>query len=512
MEQMQGLDAAFAALETSNAPVHVGSIFIYDPSTSPNGFVRFKDIISFIENRLQLSKSLRRKMVKVPFNIDYPYWVEDADFDLEYHLRHVALPKPGDWRQLCIQAARIFARPLDLSRPPWEITVIEGLDNIEGVPKGSYALLAKVHHVAIDGISGVDLMHATHTLRPDEEPLTTPDKWRPDPQPSQVGLLARGYMKALTLPIRQGKALWQSTPGAYRAVKGLVKKDYDLKAIIQTPKTRFNGCISPHRVFGAQLFKLKEVLAMRALCEGAKMNDVMLSVCGGAMRRYLEAKNELPAASMTAMAPISVRTDAERNTMGNQIAAMFVPVGSHINDVNQRLKYVVEETVKAKKLTNNMGARQISDIAKLAPAPAMQMGANVFHRFNLADKTKPLVSTVVTNVPGPPVALYSAGARAVAVYGMLCLIDGVRLGHIVHTFMDDVTLSFTACREAMPDPEFYDECIKESYAEHKLALEQLQSSATISSSSKSKANPQKAKTTKKTPIKTSKSSTSKRIN
>ena len=113
MESMQGLDAAFAALETTNAPVHVGSIFIYDPSTSPKGFVRFKDIISFVENRLQLSKTLRQKMVKVPFGIDYPYWVQDKDFDIEYHIRHISLPKPGDWRQLCILAARVYSRPLD---------------------------------------------------------------------------------------------------------------------------------------------------------------------------------------------------------------------------------------------------------------------------------------------------------------------------------------------------------------------------------------------------------------
>ncbi len=230
------------------------------------------------------------------------------------------------------------------------------------------------------------------------------------------------------------------------------------------------------------------------------------------MRRYLEAKNELPAATMTAMAPISVRTDEERNTMGNQIAAMFVPVGSHISDVNERLNYVVEETTKAKKLTNNMGARQISDIAKLAPAAAMQMGANAFHRFNLADKTKPLVSTVVTNVPGPPIPLYSAGARAVAVYGMLCLIDGVRLGHIVHTFLDDVTLSFTACREAMPDPEFYDKCIKESYAEHKLALEQFQSKNPDLNGSKPNAKTKRSKSGPKAPAKSSKPSKSKRTN
>lgn len=470
MEQMQGLDAAFAALEKPASPMHVGSIFIYDPSTAPGGFVRYKNILSFFDNRLRLSKSLRRKMVPVPFNIDYPYWVNDSEFDLEFHIRHVALPKPGDWRQLCILAARIFARPIDLSRPPWEITVIEGLDSIPGMPEGSFALLSKVHHMAIDGISGVDLMEATHTLTPDEEPLSTPDSWVPEADPSQIELLVKGLYQNLKLPSRQISALGDISSGLYKAAKGLINEEFDLSAIKNTPTTRFNGTIGQHRVFGAESFKMKDILAMRKMTKDAKMNDVMLSICGGAMRHYLREKNELPEQSMTAMAPISVRTKEERNTMGNQIAAMYVPIGSHIEDPVERMQYVVKETVKAKGLTDALGARQIADIAKLIPAPVMNLAAALFTRFKIADKAKPLVNTVITNIPGPPIPLYSSGARAVAIYGMLCLMDSLRLGHIIHTFVDEVTLSFTACRDAMPDPDLYANCIKRSFDEHRNAL------------------------------------------
>ncbi len=170
MRQLQGMDSSFVALEQRNAPMHIGSILIYDPATAPGGFVRFKDILAFFETRMPLSRTMRQRLVKVPFDLDYPYWIEDPDFDLEYHVRHLALPKPGDWRQLCIQAARIFARPLDLTRPPWEFAVIEGLDNVEGVPKGSFAMVTKVHHAAIDGMSGIDLMEALHTLDPAAPP------------------------------------------------------------------------------------------------------------------------------------------------------------------------------------------------------------------------------------------------------------------------------------------------------------------------------------------------------
>jgi WS/DGAT/MGAT family acyltransferase len=475
MQQVQGLDAAFVAMESNKAPVHIGSLFIYDPSTAEGGFVRFKDIIAFFRDRLQLSKTLRQKLVKVPFGIDYPYWVQDADFDLEYHVRHVALPKPGDWRQLCILAARIFARPLDMSRPPWEFTVIEGLDNIEGVPKGAYAIVTKVHHVAIDGMSGVEMINATHTLKPDYAPLDTIDPWRPEPNPSQAGLFARGVLSSYTLPFRQARALVQSAPGMARAAKGLINRDYDLNAVLNTPKTRFGGSISPHRVFGAQTFKLKDIQAMRAMAPGAKMNDVMLSITGGAMRHYLAHHSELPDSSVTAMAPISVRQDSEKQAMGNQVAAMYVPLGSHIEAIETRLNYVTEETTKAKAMTEAMGARQIADMAKLSPNLAMTMGAHLYRRFKLADRMKPFVNTVVTNVPGPPIPLYSTGAKCVALYGLLCLVDGCRLGHVVHTYLDDVTLSFIACREAMPDPEVYDDCLARSYADHLKALKTFKS-------------------------------------
>jgi WS/DGAT/MGAT family acyltransferase len=494
MKQMQGLDSVFVAMERPIAPVHIGSILIYDPSTAPNGFVRFKDILSFIESRLQLSDTMRQKMVKVPFGIDYPYWVQDSNFDIEYHIRHIALPKPGDWRQLCIQAARVFARPLDLSRPPWEITVVEGLDNIEGVPKGSYAMLTKVHHAAIDGVSGVDMMHALHTMTAEDDMTLPPDNWRPEADPSQVELFARGYARSLLNPIRQADAMRRSLPGMARVVKGLVKKDFDFNALMKAPKTRFNGTVSPHRMFDARTFSLKEVKSIRALVPGSTLNDVMLSIVGGAMRRYLDHYNELPDTSVTTMAPISVRDESEKNSMGNQVAAMYVPLGSHIPAVAERLKYVTEETQKAKAFTGALGARQMTDMAKLTPAPVMNLGAQVFTRLKLADRMKAFVNTVVTNVPGPPVPIYSAGAKLIAMHGKLCLVDGVKLGHVVHSYVDEVTLAFTACRSAIPDPDFYSDCIQSSFDAH---IEALKIQTEAQEKAPRKPSPSKQKTTAK---------------
>jgi len=472
MKQMQGLDTVFVAMERAIAPLHIGSVLIYDPSTAPNGFVRFKDILSFIEGRLHLADTMRQKMVKVPFGIDYPYWVQDADFDLEYHVRHLALPKPGDWRQMCILAARIFARPLYLSRPPWEVTVVEGLDNIKGMPKGSYAMFTKVHHSAIDGVSGVDMMNALHSLTSSTEPPATQDRWRPEANPSQIGMFARGYVRSMLNPIRQIGAMRHTMPGMARAANGLIKREFDFKAMMQAPRTRFNGTVSPHRMFDAKTFKLKDVKRVRALAEGSKLNDVMLSVVGGAMRQYLERYNELPESSVTAMAPISVRDESEKNSMGNQVSAMLVPLGSHIKRARERMRYVTEESQKAKAFTSALGARQMSEMAKLAPAPIMSLSAKIYSQFKLANHMKPVLNTVVTNVPGPPVPIYSAGAKLVGLYGTLCLVDGVKLGHVVHSYVDEVTVAFTACRTAIPDPDYYAQCLQDSFDDHMAALEE----------------------------------------
>lgn len=466
MQQLQGMDASFVALETRNSPMHIGSILIYNPETAPGGFVRFKDILGFIESRLQLSTTMRQRLVRVPFDLDYPYWIEDPDFDLEYHVRHVALPEPGDWRQLCIQAARIFARPLDLERPPWEITVVEGLKNVEGIPSGCYAYITKVHHAAIDGMSGIDLMEATHTLRPDQPPPDKPDTWKPEKLPNPVELLGRSYMNAITNPLKQLEVAAKAAPGLAKALKGLAAKEFDVSTEMIAPKTRFNRKISPHRVVEGVSVPLADIKAIRAAAEGAKVNDVFLAIIGGAMRRYLDDKGELPKKTLTAMAPISVRAKDEKNSMGNQVAAMIAPLGTHIADPVERLGWVHDRTKNSKAMTDALGARNMTEMSKASPALFMALGAQLYSRLSLANRgVGPIFSTVVTNVPGPPVPIYSAGAKMESMLGLLCLNDGLGLGHVVQSYTDEATIAFTADREMMPDPEFYRECIEKSFEE-----------------------------------------------
>jgi WS/DGAT/MGAT family acyltransferase len=463
------MDASFVAMETRTSPMHIGSILIYNPETAPGGFVRFKDILRFYQSRLQLSKTVRQKLVRVPFDLDYPYWIEDKDFDLEYHVRHVALPKPGDWRQLCIQAARIFARPLDLTRPPWEFTIVEGLDNVPGVARGSFAIVTKVHHAAIDGVSGIDLLEALHTLAPDAPPPSEPDTWKGEDPPNFAEMMTKSWLHGITNPVRQLEVAAKAMPGLARTIKGLAKKDFSLKGEMMAPRSRFNAVISAGRVVEGRSVPLADIKAIRTAAPGAKVNDVFLAIVGGAMRQYLLAKNDLPDKTLTAMAPISVRSANEKNDMGNQVAAMIAPLGTQIKDPLERLAYVFSQTTNSKAMSDALGARNMTEISKVSPALFMALGAQLYTRLGLANRVGPPFSTVVTNVPGPPVPIYSAGARLESMMGLLCLTDGLGLGHVVQSYVKEATIAFTACRKLMPDPEFYAQCIEDSFAELKEA-------------------------------------------
>jgi WS/DGAT/MGAT family acyltransferase len=468
MEQLSGLDSAFLYLETPRTPMHIGAIAIYDPSTAPNSFVRFKDILTFIESRLHLAKSFRRKLANVPLSLDYPYWIDDQDFDLEYHVRHIALPQPGDWRQLCIQAARLHSRPVDLSKPLWEFTVIEGLNNVPGVPKGSYAIVSKIHHAAIDGVSGVDIANAVHSLDP-AGVIAGPDRpWIPERTPTSVELLARAQINTLNTPLRLARTIGKSLPGIARTIGGLARGKLHT-TFGRVPRTRFNGSVTMNRVVDGRDFSLAEIKEIRTRLPGATVNDVVVAVVGGAMRKYLKSINELPRESLVCMAPISVRAPGEKNTLGNQVSAMTIPIGTHIADPFGRLQFVHEEAENSKALTNAAGARQMAEYSSFMPSTLTGLAARLYVRLGLANRIAPMFNTVITNIPGPPVPLYMNGARLVTQYGLGPVFEGMGIIHPVFSYCGRITISFTSDRSIIPDPEVYADFLQESFDEMKAA-------------------------------------------
>jgi WS/DGAT/MGAT family acyltransferase len=231
------------------------------------------------------------------------------------------------------------------------------------------------------------------------------------------------------------------------------------------PRTRFNAVISPNRVVEGRSVPLADIKAIREAVPGAKVNDVFLTIVGGAMRKYLLKHNDLPDKTLTAMAPISVRAGEEKGDMGNQVAAMIAPLGTQIADPIERLAYVHSQTMNSKAMTDAIGARNMTEISKVSPALFMALGAQLYTRLGLANRVGPPFTTVVTNVPGPPVPIYSAGARLESMMGLLCLTDGLGLGHVVQSYCKEATIAFTACRTLLPDPEFYAQCIEDSFNE-----------------------------------------------
>ncbi len=461
MQQLSGLDASFLYLETPNSPMHISGLYIYTQETAPGKQVRFKQILESITARVQRMPTLSRRLKTVPLGLDHPYWVDDGHFDPEFHIRHVALPEPGDWRQLCILLSRIHARPLDRARPLWEIYVIEGLDRVEGYPKGSFALFSKMHHAAVDGTSGMEITAAIHDLDPKVK-LESHDNWRDaEPEPSALSLLRRAQMNSLRQPLRFISVARNTVPGFAQAFMQLRRGE--LKRVGTVPRTRFNDNVSPYRVFNAVSLPLVDIKAIKNAVDGATVNDVAITIVGGALRRYLDAHKELPAESLVAMAPVNVRDKKEKGTGGNIVSTMSVKVRSDVEGSRDRLVAVHEGTHSAKELANAIGAKSMTDYSQFIPSTLTAQAARLASRWHLMNRISPIYNCVITNVPGPQVPIYCTGAKMLSNFGTGPAVDGLGLFHVISSYCGEFTISATSCREMMPDPEFYRDCLQDSF-------------------------------------------------
>ncbi len=463
LKQLTGLDASFLYLETQNSPMHIGGLAIYDPSTAEGGAVGFKQIMDNVLRRADKVESFNNVLVEVPMRLDHPYWRSDGEFDPEFHIRHIALPKPGDWRQLCIQASRLHARPLDRARPLWEMYIVEGLDKIEGYPPGCFAVVSKMHHAAIDGASGIEIAAAIHDLDPDYDSRLDPKNVKEEKEPSYMKLLLRSQLNNIKTPARVFEVAKNTVPGLAKAVAGLARGR--LKRVTDIPRTRFNTNVSPHRVFDAVEFDFSDVKQIKDSVPGVTVNDVALAICGGALRRYLEDKHELPNRSLVAMAPINIRTKDQLGTAGNQVAQMTVRVGSDIEDPIERLKSVNDGTASAKELTYAVGAKTMTDYSQFIPSTLTASAVRLYSKLGLANRIKPAYNCVITNVPGPQVPLYFTGAKMLSNFALGPPIDGMGLFHGLGSYCGRFTISVSACREMMPDPAFYAQCLQASFDE-----------------------------------------------
>ncbi len=468
MKQLGIVDSTFANLEHPVVPQHVGGLGIYNPSTAPDGFVRFKQVLANFEERLKRVPLFRTRLVHVPFGLDRSYFVVDRNFDVEFHIRHIALPRPGDWRQLCIQVARLHARPLDMSRPLWECYVIEGLDNVEGVEPGSFAVYTKLHHCLVDGAGGQSFMMALHDLSPNPDPIPTEGvESIADSQPGDISLLAR--------------ALMNRTRGVVGDVRDAVEVGTNvLRTIwrIQTgelppytsggPKSRFDEPIGQHRVFDALTFDLADIKAIKD-ASGTTINDVVVAIVAGAIREYLLTKGELPDEPLALSMPVDMRTRKGETEDANQIGTITATVHTDIADPLRRL-HAIHDSIEASKQFIDTPLADFTKITGYISPIIAKRAASLYIDYGLTRYLPAGNCGIVTNMRGAPVQLYCAGARLDQYHCIGLLTPGCGICHAAFSMNDLLSLAFLADRDAMPDPEFYRECLEDSFVALKSAV------------------------------------------
>ncbi len=484
MQQLTGLDTSFLNIETPTTYGHVSGLAIFDPS-SASVPATLDDVKKVIMERIHMLPPYRRRLVEVPFGLDHPYWIEDPDFDLDFHVRHIGLPPPGDQRQLAEQVARIVARPLDRRRPLWELYVIEGLEN------GLVAQLTKIHHCAIDGVSGAEILTTLLDVSPEGRRVDPPRRaWRPEPEPTQVEMWARGVFAVAGTPrkgfrlvresIRHLPALSRSLgfgelPGESLINSAVGRRNAPMlsEASTPAPHTIFNAKISPHRRFAYGSLSLEEVKDIKKR-RGVTVNDVVLGICGGALRRYLLDHKELPADPLVAMVPVSVRTEQQKGSFGNQVSSMSASLHTHVEDPLQRLDRIHESMAIAKEQHKALPATLLQDFAQFAPPAVAARAARVVARAAVANWMDLPFNVVISNVPGPQFPVYGFGAKLVANYPVSAINDGVGLNITVQSYNGNLDFGLIACRDLMPDLWTLMDYLGESLAELKEAVKEAE--------------------------------------
>ncbi|HEX8054489.1 MAG TPA: wax ester/triacylglycerol synthase family O-acyltransferase [Thermoleophilaceae bacterium] len=464
MRQLTSLDAGFLAMESPRTYGHVGGFAVHDPTTAPGGTVTRADLCRLVGERIHLLPPFRWKLAPVPLGLDNPYWIEDADFDLDFHVRETAVPPPGGARQLGDQIARIFARPLDRTRPLWELYLVHGLEG------GKVGILTKIHHAAVDGMSGAEIMGILLDSSPDGREVAPPDRDCGERAPGQLEMLGRGLLGVPRQPLRALRALPSALPGlddvpTIRTIPGVGQlgraafqaqswargsRDGGVleRSAVRAPRTRFNGRISPHRRFAFGSLPLDKVKAIKNEL-GITVNDVVMALCATALREWLIERDELPRDPLVAMVPVSVRTPEEQGTYGNRVSTMIVPIPTNEPDPRARLMLMHDSMRAAKDRHSALPASLMQDATQFVPPALMSRAARVI--AELSEVGPPPLNLVISNVPGPQDPLYLAGSRLVANYPVSVIMDGVGLNITVLSYNGRLDFGIVADREQIED-------------------------------------------------------------
>ena len=469
MKQLSGLDASFLYMETPTTMGHVSGLAIYQRPTPD--FDPFDLVYRRFEGMIGRLEPMRRRLVTVPMQLDHPYWIDDPDFDLDYHVRHLGLAPPGAADQLAEQVSRIVGRHMDRTRPLWECYVIEGLAD------GRWAMLTKTHHSTIDGASGVILLNMLTDLDPDAENTLEPVPWSGEPVPSQVEMLqttmvhlASNPLKGLRLQLRlvrdvaSGAGLTSVSGLASNARdvvtavarRGSAPADHDQVSrvslpISPAPPTPWNRAISPHRRFAMRSTSLENIKALKT-ATGCTVNDIVMAICAGALREYLLHHDALPDKPLRAMVPVSIRTGEEEDPWTNRVSSIIAELPTNCADPLERVMRCHEAMNAAKRQMDLIPATAVTDISQFTSPVVATSAMRLVTRFGLANRgvTMP-ANVVISNVPGPRQPLYFAGARMDHYIPVSTIAEGMGLNITVHSYLDRLDFGLIADRELVPD-------------------------------------------------------------
>jgi WS/DGAT/MGAT family acyltransferase len=448
MERLSGLDASFLYLETPTLHMHVAMTLVFDPSTVPGGY-SFEKVKAGIAGRIPCAPVFRRRLIEVPFRLGHPIWVDDPDFDIDYHVRRGALPEPGGLRQLADFTGDIAGQQLDRSKPLWEIWIVEGLEH------GDIALIAKMHHSTVDGVSGAALLSVLFDLEPDPPPQSAPPEQPVDERiPSGLELMTEAAVARSLRPLEMTRDAIRT---AHRVLNvrrirlGTPNRSALSKAALplSAPRVSFNTALTRRRSVAFTAIGLDDVKRLKN-ATGTTVNDVVLAVCTGALRSFLIEGDELPERPLVAVVPVSVRPDIDSPKGSNQVSSMFVQLPANLHDPMERLSAIHDGTKGAKEEFNALGADMLLNWAEHATPNVFANAARLYSAMRLADRHRPIANLVISNVPGPDFPLYLGGAEMKSGFPLGPVMEGMALNITVMSYRGILNWGVIACPESIP--------------------------------------------------------------
>jgi diacylglycerol O-acyltransferase / wax synthase len=443
MQRLSGLDASFLYLETAAQPLHVCSILEIDTSTIPGGY-SFDALREALGLRIKAMPEFREKLADNRLNLDHPVWVEDEDFDVDRHLHRIGLPAPGGRVELAEICGHIASLTLDRSRPLWEMWIIEGVAGTEALDGGHLAVLTKVHHSGVDGVTGANLMSQLCSTEADALP----------PQPvagaghaSDLEIAVGGAIKFATRPLKLVNVLPSTVSTVVDTVRR-ARSGQSMAAPFNAPKTAFNANVTGRRNIAFAQLDLEDIKTVKNHF-GVKVNDVVMALVAGVLRRFLLDRDELPDSSLVAMVPVSVHDKSDRPGR-NQVSGMFAKLGTDIEDPAERLKSISDSNSVAKQHSSAIGATLLQDWSQFAAPAVFGVAMRVFARSNLSG-ARPVHNLVVSNVPGPQVPLYFLGAEVKAMYPLGPIFHGSGLNITVMSLSGTLDVGLISCPDLLPD-------------------------------------------------------------